>query len=318
MAGCTKNSKPTITVVGSFTVDMMMKMERLPVYGETILGSDFLEAPGGKGANQAVACARLGANVNYIGVLGVDSMAEMAVELFRHEGINTECLFRTADAATGVGFVLQFPDGDNVCITDMAANQHLTTEMINAAASVIKRSDVVLSCLEIPVDAAVRSMELGREYGVCTILNPAPALAGVEELVGSVDVLTPNQVEAAALLDIDLEDTMDVEAVAAALKGAGFPTVVVTCGGDGAVLADSHSKVSVPGIKVPVLDTTGAGDTFNAALAVALAEGKPPEEAVLFANCAGALACTEVGCIAAIPYRRDVEKMMKSMSCTTQ
>lgn len=313
MAGCTEAHAPTITVVGSFTVDMMMRMDRLPVYGETILGSDFSEAPGGKGANQAVACARLGANVNYVGVLGVDSMAEMAIELFRQEGVNTECLFRTADATTGVGFVLQFPDGDNVCITDMAANQHLTTEMINAAAPIIERSDVVLTCLEIPADSAIRAMELGREFGVCTVLNPAPALAGVEKLAGSVDVLTPNQVEAAGLLNMDPLDVMDAKAAAAALREAGFPAVVITCGGDGAVFADGDGEATAPGASVPVADTTGAGDAFNAALAVALAEGKPLAEAVMFANCAGALACAEVGCIAAMPHRRDVEQMIESM-----
>lgn len=312
MTGCRANAAPTITVVGSFTVDMMMRTERLPVYGETILGSDFLQAPGGKGANQAVACARLGAKVNYVGVLGTDSMADMAVELFRREGINTDCLFRTADAATGVGFVLQFPDGSNVCITDMAANQRLTVEMVDRAASLIRASDVVLTCLEIPTDAAIRSMELGRAYGVRTILNPAPAIASIGDLKGHVDVLTPNQVEAEALLNVEDHALSNTEELASSLGKEGFPTVVITCGEDGAVFSQGRSGGTVTGAKIAVADTTGAGDTFNAALAVALAEGKPIAEAIMFANCAGALACTKVGCIAAIPSRSDVEKLFRS------
>ncbi len=310
----TKKTAPTITVVGSFTVDMMMRIPRLPVYGETLLGSSFLQAPGGKGANQAVACARLGANVNYVGVLGMDSMAEAALELFRQEGIGTECLFRTDEAATGVGFVLQFPDGNNVCLTDMAANQHLSADMVDRAASLIEESDAVLTCLEIPTDAALRSMELARKHGVCSILNPAPAIAGIEKLKGHVDVLTPNHVEAAALLNIDPDAATSADAVAIArtLREEGFPAVIITCGEDGAVIADGCGEMRVLGAKVQAVDTTGAGDTFNAALAVAIAEGKPLVEAVMFANCAGALACMKVGCVAAIPYRDEVEERFRS------
>ncbi len=302
-------TRPIITVVGSFAVGMTIRTSHMPVFGETLRGSDFDMGPGGKGSNQAVAAARLGADAYFAGLIGHDKLAEIAVELYAAEGVNTAYLRRTSAKATGVGFIILNHAGDNGIILDMAANTLMDAAFVDEVEPQLARSDIVLSVLEIPVEAAARAMELGRQHGVRTLLNPAPAAPLDPTILQNVDILTPNETELRILLGLRPDDPTPTRQLAAQLQTRGVQTIVVTRGEQGALILTDDTVIEVPGVKVEVVDTTGAGDAFNAALAVALAEGQTLEAAVKFANCAGALACAKLGVIPALAFREEVERL---------
>jgi ribokinase len=304
-------TKPIITVVGSFAVGMTIRTNHMPVFGETLRGSDFDMGPGGKGSNQAVGAARLGADSTFAGLIGNDKLGEIAVELYAAEGVNTAYLRRTSAQATGVGIIILNQAGDNGIILDMAANTLLDAAFVDGVEPQLARSDIVLSVLEIPVAAAARAMELGRRHGVRTLLNPAPAAPLDQTVLQNVDVLTPNETELRILLGLRPDDPTPTLTLARQLQARGVKTIVVTRGEQGALILAGDSVIEAPGVSVEVVDTTGAGDAFNAALAVALAEGQPLQAAVRFANCAGALACTKLGVIPALAERAAVERLYR-------
>jgi len=307
-------TKPIITVVGSFAVGMTIRTSHMPVFGETLRGSDFDMGPGGKGSNQAVGAARLGAEAYFAGIIGMDKLGDIAADLYAAEGVNTEYLRRTAEMATGVGFIILNHSGENGIILDMAANTLMDAAFVDTVEGQIARSQMVMSVLEIPVEAAARAMALGRKYGVRTLLNPAPAAPLDESVLQYVDLLTPNETELRILLGLPPDDPTPSLELARQLQARGAKTIIVTMGEQGALILENGEATAVPGLAVEVVDTTGAGDAFNAGLAVALAEGKPLVEAVRFANCAGALACTRLGVIPALAHRRAVEEASQRMS----
>jgi ribokinase len=305
----TKQSR--ITVVGSFAVGMTIRALRFPVKGETLLGSDFDMGPGGKGSNQAVGAARLGAESHFVSMIGEDMFGDMAIQLYIQEGVQTEHLRRTTERNTGVGFITLNATGDNHIVLDMGANELLTPADVDAAESIIAQSDVVLAVLEIPLQAAGRAMALARRHNVTAVLNPAPARALDPTLLANVDVLTPNESELRILLGLPPDDPTETLELAGRLRQFGVRNIVVTRGGSGALIIYSDGATEqIPGVPVAVVDTTGAGDAFTCALAVALAEGKALSEAVRFATYAGALACTKLGVIPALAYRREVEALI--------
>jgi ribokinase len=308
-----RGHKPKVTVVGSFAVGLTLRAPRFPVKGETLIGSDFDMGPGGKGSNQAVGAARLGAESHLVAVIGEDLFGDVAVKLYDQEGVKAGHLRRTAERNTGVGFITLNAEGDNHIVLDMGANHLLAPEDVDRAEALIAASDVVLSVLEIAPRTVARAMALARQYGVTSILNPAPAQPLDDALLANVDVLTPNESELRVLLGLEPDDPTDTLELAHRLQGWGVRQLVVTRGGEGALIvtADGHTE-HVPGRKVDVVDTTGAGDAFTCALGVALAEGKPLPEAVRFAVCAGALACTRLGVIPALPSRAEVEALLAS------
>jgi ribokinase len=311
--------KPVITVVGSFAVGMTLRTERMPVFGETLLGSDFDMGPGGKGSNQAVAVARLGADAHFVGRLGEDALGAMATDLYAGEGVHTDHLTRTRERATGVGFIILNAAGDNGIILDMGANELLDAASVDDAEALIARSDLIMSVLEIPLEAAARAMEVGRRHGVTTLLNPAPAQALGNEVLSNVDILTPNETELRILLGRSPDDPTPTDELAKRLKARGVRCVIVTMGSRGSlVLAESGREVHVPAVHVDVVDTTGAGDAFNAGLAVALAEGKDLTEAVRFASCTGALACTRLGVIPALAHRHEAQALFEQLEGSAQ
>lgn len=302
-------TRPVITVVGSFAVGMTLRTGRMPVFGETLIGSDFDMGPGGKGSNQAVGSARLGAEAHFVGIIGADKLGEIATELYAREGVRTTHLHRTRELATGVGFIILNQAGENGIVLDMSANKLMDAAFVDRAERQIARSDAVLSVLEIPVEAAARAMALGRKHGVRTLLNPAPAAPLDEAVLRNVDVLTPNETELRVLLGLAPDDPAPTLELARELAGRGARTIVVTRGEQGALVLDDGAVTEIPGASVEVVDTTGAGDAFSAGLAVALAEGKSLLAAVRFANCAGALACTRLGVIPALAGRAAVEAL---------
>ena len=302
--------RPRITVVGSFAVGMTLRAPRFPVAGETLIGSDFDMGPGGKGSNQAVGAARLGAESHLVAVIGADLFGDLAVKMYAEEGVGAAHLRRTPERNTGVGFITLNAAGQNHIVLDMGANHLLAPADVDAAEDLIASSQVVLSVLEIAPATAARAMQLGRQHGVTTILNPAPAQPLDEALLAAVDVLTPNQSELRILCGRAPDDPTDTLALARELQARGVKHVVVTLGEDGALLVSAGGEAyHAPGQPVQVVDTTGAGDAFTSALGAALAEGQALRPAVRFANFAGALACTRLGVIPALPRRAEVEAL---------
>lgn len=306
--------KPVVTVVGSFAVGMTIRAPHFPVAGETLRGSDFDLGPGGKGSNQAVGTARLGANSHLVAKVGRDLFADMAEKLYAAENVGTEFLYRSEECYTGVGFITLNAAGENHIVLDMGANELLSPVDVDAAESQIANSRVVMAVLEIPQKTAARAMELGRRYGAITILNPAPAERLDPAIFPFIDVITPNEGELRILSGLHPDDTTDTIVLAQNLQAQGVKTVIVTRGSQGALVVNSKGQATmVFSLPVQVVDTTGAGDAFNAALAIAIAENRPLIEAVKFANAGGALACTKLGVIPALPYRRDIDAFFASV-----
>ncbi len=301
-----------ITVVGSFAVGMTLRTGRMPIFGETLEGSDFDMGPGGKGSNQAVATTRLGAYSSFVAIIGDDRLGQIGSDLYHQEGVNTQHVLRTHELATGVGFIIVNPSGGNAIILDMAANKLMDAAYVDTAEATIAQSDLVMAVLEIPVVAAARAMELGRKHAVTTLLNPAPATRLDDSLFPFVDYLTPNETELRILLGLVPNDPAPTLQLARQLKERGVKHVIVTMGEEGSLVINGNADAQathVPAISVDVVDTTGAGDAFSAGLAVALTESRPLLDAVRFATCCGALACTRLGVIPSLAKREAVDAL---------
>ena len=309
-------NKPVVTVVGSFAVGMTLCTQRMPVFGETLVGSQFDMGPGGKGSNQAVAAARLGAEAHFVGIIGSDRLGEIARTLYQEEGVHTEHLEETTTTSTGVGFIIVNPQGKNGIILDMGANKLINRQLVAKATSLIARSDVVLSVLEIPVEAAAEAMALGRKNGVRTILNPAPASPLPDTMLQTVDLITPNETELRILMGLAPDDNASTRELARELQQKFGITVVVTLGESGMILVDTSGISEFNAVPVDVVDTTGAGDAFTAGLAVSLAEGKDLSSAIRFAGCNGALACTKYGVIPSLARRQEVDQLFATQPPT--
>jgi ribokinase len=306
--------RPIITVVGSFAVGLTMRAPRFPVAGETLIGTDFDMGPGGKGSNQAVGAARLGAESHLVAMIGADSFGQMGLDLYLREMVDTAHVHRTTERNTGVGFITLNAAGENNIVLDMGANHLLAPEHVDQAEDLIAGSQAVVSVLEINPATAARAMTLARRHHVISILNPAPAQPLADELLAEVDVLTPNESELRILAGLAPDDPADTLDLAHRLQQRGVRRLVVTRGRHGALVVDADgSTQQVAGRPVTVVDTTGAGDAFTSALAVALAEQQPLLAAVRFAVCAGALACTRLGVIPALHSRAEVEALQKQV-----
>ena len=303
--------RPEVTVVGSFAVGLTIRAPKLPIFGETMLGTDFDMGPGGKGSNQAVATARLGANSALLAVIGTDKLAGIATDLYAAEGVDASLLSHRAERATGVGFIILNDKGENFIVLDMGANELMDASTVDAGEERIKASDVVMTVLEIPIPAAARAMELGRKHGAKTILNPAPARALPDEVFSHVDYLTPNESELRILLGLPADDARSSRELAGELRRRGVRNVVVTLGRTGALVLTDELDVMVPAIAVDVVDTTGAGDAFNSGFAVALAEGRDIVDAVRFGVVCGGLACTRLGVIPGLPDRASADALFE-------
>jgi ribokinase len=298
---------PRITVVGSYATGLTMKVERMPSIGETLLGTGYRVDYGGKGSNQAVGCARLGAQVSFVARIGTDAFGEMALGLYRDEGIDTTYVKPIANSLTGVGFIIVEAASGHNCITiDPGANELLTAADVAGCEAAFNSSAVVLTQLEIPVAAAEAALVHGRERGAITILNPAPVRPLLPSLLQLVDILTPNQSEAKVLAGLAPGAEVEPEAVARSLIRSGVKQVVTTLGEKGALIVTERSSTHVLAVKMSAVDTTGAGDAFNAGLAIALACGANLAEAVPFAAVTGGLAVTREGVIPSLPNRDEV------------
>ena len=302
-----------IVVIGSSNTDMIIQLNKIPVPGETVLGGNFSTAPGGKGANQAVAAARAGADVTFIASVGDDSLGIQAIEGFRRDGINVEYIKKVENVASGVALIFVGNDGENSIGVASGANASLSPENIIELKHIISRADAVLMQLETPLETITAAAKLAHEAGVKVILNPAPAQPLSDDLLKMVSILTPNETEAELLTGIKVENETGANKAAETLLAKGIEAVLITLGARGVFLAAGEKRKMIPGFKVKAVDTTAAGDVFNGALTVALAENKSFDKAIRFANAAAALSVTKLGAQPSAHSRQEIDGFLNEM-----
>ena len=295
-----KKQKP-ICVVGSANVDLTFRTPRLPVPGETLAGRSLHQCMGGKGANQAVVAARLGADVTFVARVGNDGFGTEAIEAYKAEGIDTSFIQQDDEEPTGTAAILVDDEAENCIIVVAGANQRLTPADVRTASSVIEQSDLVLCQLETPVETAIEAFRLAREANKVTVLTPAPAKSVNAELLALCDVCVPNETEISAIVHQPISADADAIRAAELLRGHGVGRVALTMGGDGVLILDESGTTHVPATKVEAVDTTGAGDAFTAALAVSLAGGWGLGEAARFAGKVAAISVTRLGTQTSFP-----------------
>jgi ribokinase len=303
---------PQIVVVGSHAPGLFVRVKRVPTAGETVIGWDFHEPmDGGKGSNQAIAAAKLGARTSFVGVVGRDRIGDDGERWMRDAGVETRYLRRSDTTSSGVGLIILDEEGVPAMVTTMGANAELSAEEIDAALAELQGAAVLLTQFEIDPQVALHAARAARQYGMIAIVNPAPAPV---EPVGGLEaatILTPNEAEAKVLLGLGPEDTIDLVELAERLcYQASVGQLIITAGGQGAIGIDASGTWRITPPAVEVVDTSGAGDVFCAALAVGLVEGKPLRAAAEWACAAATLSVSKAGTIPAYPRRTDVERFL--------
>jgi ribokinase len=294
-------------------MDMVVRTQRAPVQGETLFGQSFALSPGGKGANQAVAAARLGGDITMIGSVGMDSFGREMLDIMRDENINTQYISQSGEHPTGVASIVIEEDGENRIIVVPGANISLTAEDILLLESVISGAELVVMQLEMDLGMTEQAVAIARSHRIPVILNPAPARTLSDELLRHVTYLTPNETEAGILTGITVDSVDSAEQAARQLLLKGVKHVLITMGSQGVLIVTNEGSVHVPGYPVRAVDTVAAGDSFNGALAVQLTRGKTLTEAAAFANAVGALTVGKQGAVPSLPYLDEVENLLKSI-----
>jgi ribokinase len=304
---------PKIVVLGSLNIDLIFPLQRLPLPGETLPGGDLILAPGGKGANQACAAGKLGARTIMAGQLGRDAFAAVLRKSLLDAGVDTAGVTED-DCATGAAGIFVMASGENSIVLSAGANGRLTPDRVAARLESLTAGDYLLLQLEIPLESTLEALRIARNRGAIAILDPAPARPLPPSLYPMVDWLTPNQTEAAALLEdptADISTYAQAEAVAERLLARGPRGVVVKLGAMGCLVATGEQRIAVPARAVQAVDTTAAGDAFNAAFAVGLAEGMDPAAAARFGCAAATISVTRLGAQTSLPDRAEVEQFLK-------
>lgn len=299
-----------LLIVGSANVDYVMSFDYLPSEGQTLISKDYRIEHGGKGANQAVACARLkqdDTHIDFICHLGSDAMSTELRNSWLSDGINEEGITHSYGMATGSAMIFIGNAGENMIGITAGANATLTSSALEKHTDLLTRADWVLAQLEIPSSTVLKALKMAKQHGAKTILNPAPASAVINEIYPWVDIITPNAKEAEAITGIEVTDEESAAFAAQMLHALGPPIVIITLGKQGAYVSSVEFSGLVPAQPVKAVDTVTAGDTFNGALMVALSEGQPIVQAVTFANKASAITVTRYGAQRSIPYRYELD-----------
>jgi ribokinase len=299
-----------IVVIGSSNTDMVIKTSKFPVPGETILGGKFFMFSGGKGANQAVAAARMGAEVVLICKTGNDIFGQRAIDEFKKEGIITGYIQKDNNTASGTALILVDDNGENEIVVAPGANETLTAIEIQAAEKVIAAATIILLQLEIPVNSVLFAAKKGYEAGTKVILNPAPAQKLPNEIFPYLYLITPNETEAEILTGIKVSDLASASKAAVVLLQAGVQNVIITLGAQGAFFRNENIEMLVKAPAVKAIDTTAAGDVFNGVLAVEITSGTAWEAAISIACKAASISVTRMGAQASMPYRKEVEELV--------
>ena len=299
-----------LVVLGSVNADHVLQVPSFPRPGETLHGKNYQVIPGGKGANQAVAAARLGANIGFIACVGDDAFGRTIRDSFAEDGINIDGVTIAAGTPTGIAMIQVADSGENsICIAP-EANAKLTAATVSAHLDAIQAADYLLTQLETPIEGIELALKTAKDAGTKVILNPAPAHALSDQLLACVDIITPNETEAEVLTGIKVMDDASAGLAAKALHAKGIGIVMVTLGAKGVFLSTAGEGEIIPGFKVTATDTTAAGDTFNGALVTALLENKPLLSAIKFAHAAAAISVTRFGAQTSIPSRIEVDKFL--------
>jgi ribokinase len=302
--------QPPILVIGSSNTDLIIKTARIPKPGETILGGEFICAAGGKGANQAVAAARAGGAVTFIARVGRDANGAQALAGFVAAGINVKHVVRDRMNPSGVALIFVGQGGENSIAVASGANAKLDPADVRKAKAAFRRARIVLLQLETPLATVLASAELARSVGTPVVLNPAPARPLPARLLETVYLLTPNESEVKQLTGLTVVNETTAAKAAGKLLARGAQNVIITMGSRGAFVADKCVRQLIPGFKVDAVDATGAGDVFNGALVVALAEGQPLLAAARFANAAAAISVTRFGAQPSAPTRKEIQAVL--------
>jgi ribokinase len=300
-----------ITVVGSLNMDLVTYTSRMPAAGETIIGKSFRQIPGGKGANQADAIAKLGAEVKMIGCVGCDGMGTALLDSLRNDGVDVTMVKRVDGISTGIASITVDSSGSNSIIVVPGANGRLSIEDLQASLEAIENSEIVVAQLEVPIETVRFAIKTAKQLGKLTILNPAPATELEDEFLSNVDILVPNETELELLSGIRIHNEAELERAAQLLINKGVQELIVTLGSKGCVHLNKSGSKAYPAYKVDAIDTTAAGDSFIGALAAAISEGKTLEEAIRFATAVGALTVTKEGAQSSLPFRKEVEAFIR-------
>ena len=300
-----------IVVVGSSNMDLVAKAPKIPVIGETLTGSDFFMVPGGKGANQAVAAATLGAEVIFIAKLGNDVFASASLENFKRVGINLKHIAQLDGVPSGIAIIAIDDNGKNIIIVVPGANGKLLPNDVDAAQEDIARAAVVVAQLEVPIETVLQAARTAKANHVPFILDPAPARPLSDELLSLVDIIKPNETEAETITGIHVTDEASAGKAADILLGKGVKTVIITLGDKGFLLADKDGKEMIGNYQVKAVDSTAAGDAFTGAVAFGIASGKSVKEAAVYANAVAAISVTRLGAQPSMPTKDEVDAFIK-------
>ena len=299
-----------LVVLGSINADHILNLETFPTPGETVTGNQYQVAFGGKGANQAVAAGRSGANIAFIACTGDDDTGERVRKQLASDNIDIAPVSVVAGESTGVALIFVNAEGENVIGIHAGANAALTTERVEAQRGIIAGAEALLMQLESPVESVLAAAKIAHENHTSVLLNPAPARVLSDELLALVDIITPNETEAEKLTGIRVENDDDAARAALALHDKGIGTVIITLGSRGVWASVNGEGRRVPGFKVKAIDTIAAGDTFNGALVTALLEGKAMDDAIRFAHAAAAIAVTRKGAQPSVPWRKEIDEFL--------
>jgi ribokinase len=296
-----------VVVVGSTNFDLVVKADRLPKEGESMLVTNLKFFPGGKGANQAVGVARLGARTSFIGAVGKDMIGDFLVQGLEANGIDTTWVQRSSERATGCALIMLFPNGNNCITVDPAANFTLTPADIERARETIERADALTTVLEVPLEVVEAALRVARQAGKLTVLDAGPPRHCPLEILKLADIVSPNETELEQLSGETVSGRVSAREAAEKLLTLGVKTVVLKLGSDGSMLVRREGSKHFPACKIEPVDPTAAGDAFTAALTVQLAAGAEIDDAIRYANCAGALAAMKLGAQPSLPTREEVE-----------
>ena len=299
-----------LVVLGSINADHILNLETFPTPGETVTGNQYQVAFGGKGANQAVAAGRSGANIAFIACTGDDDTGERVRKQLASDNIDVSPVSVVEGESTGVALIFVNAEGENVIGIHAGANAALTTERVEAQRAIISGADALLMQLESPVESVLAAAKIAHENHTTVVLNPAPARVLSDELLALVDIITPNETEAEKLTGIRVENDDDAARAAGALHDKGIGTVIITLGSRGVWVSANGEGRRVPGFKVKAIDTIAAGDTFNGALVTALLEGRAMDEAIRFSHAAAAIAVTRKGAQPSVPWRKEIDEFL--------
>ena len=299
-----------LVVLGSINADHILNIEQFPHPGETVIGKHYNVAFGGKGANQAVAAGRSGAEIAFIACVGADDIGERIRQQLIADRIDTQPIEAVAGHTTGVALIFVNAEGENVIGIDAGANAALTPDYLKRYQQQVIEADALLMQLESPLETVIAAAELAKQHHTQVILNPAPARELPDELLAMIDIITPNETEAQRLTGIAVNNDSDAARAANALHDKGIERVIITLGSRGVWLSENRNGKCVPGFKVKAVDTIAAGDTFNGALVTALLEGKAMDDAVRFAHAAAAIAVTRPGAQPSVPWREEIDAFL--------